>query len=191
MKYKVIISLVVLVILTIMIGFYYTPSQNSSMLDDADIKSLELLELEHLEQFVSKNEPYLHNIENFQILPDKEIIKNNWTKVQQNLNQAKQTYDKSAQLAMDQPGRMVNDKKEIDAAVNNILTGDSKTNSIGAFANLRMQQETGDRILNEITTDLDALYKEAGFATGNPDLSVILGEKEQAAQDAINAQYGY
>lgn len=174
-----------------MIGFYYTPSQHSSMLDNAEIKSLEMLELEHLEHFVSKNEPCTHSVENFQLIPDKEIIKNNWTKVQQNLNQTKQTYDQAAEVAMDQPGRMANDKKEVDAAVNNILTGDSKTNSIGAFANLRMQQETGDRILNEITTDLDALYKEAGFATGNPDLSVILGEKEQAAQDAINAQYGY
>lgn len=186
MKYKVILSLVVLIVLTLIIGFSYKPNQHSSMLDNAD-----LLELEHLEQFVSKNEPCQHDIESFQILPDKEIIKNNWTKVQSNLDEADAAYGEAKDIAIVQNARMLEDKRDIDAAVNRILTGDAKTNSIGAFANLRQQQITGNRILNEITTDLDALYKEAGFATGNPDLKVILGEEEKKAQDEINRQYGF
>lgn len=171
MKYKFILPLVVLIILALIIGFFYKPISNSSMLDDGDINALN--ELEYLEKFVLLNEPVLHGVENFQITPDKEIIKNNWTKVQSNLNQAKATYDKAADLAVQQPIRMVNDKKEVDAAVRNILTGDSKTNAIGAFQDLRTQQKTGDRILDEITTDLKALYKEAGFASGKPDIGFI------------------
>ena len=171
MKYKFILPLVVLIIVALIIGLFYKPISNSSMLDDADINALS--ELEHLEKFVLLNEPVTHNIENFQITPDKEIIKNNWTKVQSNLNQTKAAYDAANDLAVQQPGRMVNDKKEVDAAINNILTGDSTTNSIGAFSDLRIQQKTGDRILDEITTDLKALYKEAGFASGKPDIGFI------------------
>tara|TARA_B100000927_G_C16439338_1_gene459067 strand:- start:297 stop:839 length:543 start_codon:yes stop_codon:yes gene_type:complete len=171
MKYKFILPLVVLIIVALIIGSFYKPTSNSSMLDDADINALN--ELEHLEKFVLLNEPCQHNIESFQITPDKEIIKNNWSKVKSNLNQAKEAYIAANDIAMQQPGRMVNDKKEVDAAVNNILTGDSKTNAIGAFSDLKIQQKTGDRILDEITTDLKALYKEAGFASGKPDIGFI------------------
>lgn len=171
MKYKIILPLVVLIIIVLIFGFTYNPITNSSMLDNADINALN--ELEHLEKFVLMNEPITHDIENFQITPDKEIIKNNWSKVQSNLNLAHSAYSDANKIATQQPSKLVNDKREVDAAVNNILTGNSKTNSIGAFANLKTQQKTGDRILDDITTDLKALYKEAGFASGKPDIGFI------------------
>ena len=171
MNKNTLISLVLIIIISAFIGIgnYFTPICNSISQEKADEFNAQF----NLEEFIINNEPGEHDIsdfpitEAFQYTTNIDKVYNQWELIRGDLANANLKTNEARAVASKQAKLIKEDKKESDALILSITTGNSKDNSAGVFTDLKRQRDTGRVYLTQLERDLGALENEANLGKGD------------------------
>jgi hypothetical protein len=155
MKYKILISLVIVIIIFLYFGSVIKGnSLLSELLHKQDI---------HLDEMERLNVPK-ESFTSIETLPRQKVINGIYDTIQTKMNLAAEAQNEAKAIASDENQAIKDDNTAIIQKIDSVLTGDGNSYSIGPFANATMQQDIVRDKLNDISGDLAALYKEINIS---------------------------
>lgn len=156
MKYKILISLVIVIIIFLYFG---SVIKGNSLLSEL-LQNKQDIHLDEMERLNVPKESFT----SIETLPRQKVINGLYDTIQTKLNLAAEAQNEAKALASAENQAIKDDNTAIINKIDNVLTGDGNSYSIGPFANATMQQDIVRDKLNDISGDLAALYKEINIS---------------------------
>ena len=155
MKYKILISLVIVIIIFLYFG---SVIKGNSLL--SELLHKQDIHLDEMERINVPKEPF----QSIETLPRQKVINGLYDTIQTKMNQAARAQNHAKSIAVDEQQAIKDDNNAIITKIDSVLTGNGNDYSIGPFANASMQQEIVRDKLNDISGDLASLYKEINIS---------------------------